>query len=226
MTVNKKFSLKGYKILVTAGGTQEPLDAIRFIGNKSSGIMGFSLAKEAKKRGAYTILISGPTTLPPPRNIKVIPVRTAKEMYQVCLKYFSRVDAVVKAAAVSDFRPEKVAKQKIKRTGRDLTIVLKENPDILKSLGKRKKNHQVLIGFSAETENLIEYARKKLQEKNLDMIVANDISRRKYGIGSKENKVTIITRDGRIEETPILPKEKIAIIIINKLAQLLREKTH
>ncbi|MEW6607154.1 MAG: bifunctional phosphopantothenoylcysteine decarboxylase/phosphopantothenate--cysteine ligase CoaBC [bacterium] len=211
--LNSSSLLKGKKILVTAGGTREPIDPIRYIGNRSSGKMGYALALAAKEFGAEVTLISAPTQLEPPQGVKTIFVETALQMQDEVLKAFPEVDVVISAAAVADFSPVQVAPQKIKKTTSSLSLELKKTPDILAELGKKKKD-KILIGFAAESENLILNAKKKLKEKNLDLIVVNDI---KTGFGQDTNQVTIITRDDRIEELPLLPKKEIARRILAEI---------
>ncbi|MEW6095962.1 MAG: bifunctional phosphopantothenoylcysteine decarboxylase/phosphopantothenate--cysteine ligase CoaBC [bacterium] len=206
--------LRGKKILVTAGGTCEPIDPIRYIGNRSSGKMGYALSVAAKEFGAEVILISAPTQLESPPGIKTIFVETAAQMREEVLKAFPEVDIVISAAAVADFSPQKVSTQKIKKTTKDsFTLKLNKNPDILAELG-RKKGNKILVGFAAESENLIPNAKKKLKEKNLDLIVANDI---KTGFGKDTTQVTIIAKDGRCEELPLLSKKEVAVRILKEL---------
>ena len=169
--------LKGEKILITGGPTQEPIDPVRFITNRSSGKMGYALAKMARRRGAEVILITGPTSLPlPRRDIKVVPVRTAEEMRKAVFAHWEGSSVVIKAAAVSDYRPKVISQKKIKKGNTDTTLDLERTKDILEELG-RKKGNRILVGFAAETENLMANARKKLKEKNLDFIVVNDVTK-------------------------------------------------
>jgi len=209
--------LKGKKVLVTAGGTCEPIDPIRYIGNRSSGKMGYALAGAAKEFGADVTLITAPTQLEAPTGVKIIFVETASQMRDEVLKVFPKVDIVISAAAVADFSPQKIATQKIKKTTSHLILKLNKNPDILAELGQKKQD-KILIGFAAESEDLIQNAKKKLKEKNLDLIVANDI---KTGFGRDTTQVVIITKDGKCEELPLLPKREVAARIMNKINELI-----
>lgn len=212
--------LEGAKVLVTAGGTEEPIDPIRFIGNRSSGRMGYALAEAAVARGAQVMLVAAPTALPVPGNLEFVPVRTAKQMRDVVMKKFEQVDVVIKAAAVADFELSQVSKEKIKKKN-GLTLKLIKTPDILAELGKLKKG-QLLVGFAAESENLIANAKEKLKNKNLDLVVANDISNEDFGVGKEINQVTIIDKLGRIEELPVMRKQEIAHAILDRVSDLLK----
>ena len=221
-SISKSFDLKGVKILVTAGGTREPIDPIRYIGNKSSGKMGYALAEAALGRGADVILISAPSALPVSGKLQLISVGTCTEMQEAVLEKFEEVDVVIKAAAVSDFRPASTSKEKIKKTDK-LTLELVGTPDILAELGKRKKE-QILVGFAAESENVIANAKAKLQSKHLDMVVANDISREDIGIGKELNQAAIIDSSGAAEELPVMSKKEIAEKILDRLVALISKK--
>nr|WP_297309850.1 bifunctional phosphopantothenoylcysteine decarboxylase/phosphopantothenate--cysteine ligase CoaBC [uncultured Flavobacterium sp.] len=215
----KNSPLSGKKLLITAGPTYEPIDPVRFIGNHSSGKMGYDIADAAANLGAEVILISGPSHLSPKNsNVKLHRVFSAQEMYNLCHDYFSKVDTMVAAAAVADYRPKVVATQKIKKSDADFTIELEKNPDILASLGKIKK-HQFLIGFALETENEIEHAKAKIQKKNLDLIVLNSLNDEGAGFGKPTNKVTFIDRDFNIFPQELKSKEKVAIDIVSKIVQ-------
>lgn len=216
-------TLKGKKVLVTAGGTREPIDPVRYVGNRSSGKMGYALAKAAAERGAKVVLVSGPTALECPPDVQRININTARQMREAVLAEFADADIVIKAAAVADYRPQQVAEQKIKKTGNQLTIVLEKNPDILQELGQLKK-HQILIGFAAETQELINHATDKLNRKNLDMIVANDVTLPGAGFNADTNIVKILHRDGKIEEIEKLSKEKLAGIILDKIVKITNDK--
>ncbi len=207
--------LKGKKILITAGGTCEPIDPIRYIGNRSSGKMGYALAIAAKEFGADVTLISAATQLDPPAGIKIRFVETASQMRDEVLKVFPEGDMVISAAAVADFSPEEISTKKIKKDISPLTLKLTPNPDILAELGQKKQD-KILIGFAAESENLIPNAKKKLKEKNLDLIVANDI---KTGFGKDTTQVVIITRDGRCEKLPLLTKREVAVRILKEICK-------
>jgi len=209
----------GKKILVTAGPTTEPLDPVRFISNHSSGKMGFALARAALRRGAEVTLISGPTALSPPKKSKFINVRTAQEMRQAVLENFSEADFLLMAAAVSDYRPKEMVKQKIKKTASKISLELEQNPDILAEIGQIKDT-RVVVGFAAETEDLIKNAQKKLTEKNLDLVVANDLTMPGAGFAVDTNIVKILDRSGKVEELPLLTKEELADRILDHLKGL------
>jgi len=212
-----KLPLKGRKILVTAGPTYEAIDPVRFIGNHSSGKMGYDIAITAANSGAKVILISGPTALKMNHpNIEVVDVISAQDMFNACHKYFYAVDVVVAAAAVSDYRPKYIAQQKIKKAATNFSIELEKTKDILASLGEIKQN-QFLIGFALETENEIENAKVKIQKKNLDLIVLNSLQDEGAGFGKPTNKVTFIDHSFRIEAMELKSKEEVANDIVNKI---------
>jgi phosphopantothenoylcysteine decarboxylase/phosphopantothenate--cysteine ligase len=215
----QKLPLKGKKILITAGPTYEAIDPVRFIGNHSSGKMGFDIANEAVQLGAEVILISGPTHLKADNSrIKLFRVQSAEEMYQQCHLYFNEVDVAIAAAAVADYKPKVVANQKIKKSVSDFSIELEKTKDILASLGEIKKN-QFLIGFALETENEIEHAKLKIQKKNLDLIVLNSLNDEGAGFGKATNKITFIDKSFQIEPMPLKSKEEVAKDILNKIIQ-------
>ena len=215
----EKLPLKGKKILVTAGPTFEAIDPVRFIGNHSSGKMGFDIANEAAKNGAEVILISGPTHLKTENSqVNLIRVTSAQEMYDACHQYYTDVDVAIAAAAVADYKPKNVANQKIKKNDATFTIELEKTKDILGSLGAIKKN-QFLIGFALETENEIEHAKLKIQKKNLDLIVLNSLNDKGAGFGKPTNKVTFIDKNFQIEPMDLKSKEAVALDIINKIIQ-------
>ena len=213
-------SLRGKKILVTAGGTVEAIDPVRYIGNRSSGRMGFEIARAAVAAGAEVILISGKSELESPRGLTFVKVESAVEMREAVLKEFDSVDAVIMSAAVADYRVKNPAAQKIKKSAETLTLELVKNPDILRELGALKKN-QVLVGFAAETQNILEYANKKLVEKNLNFIVANDVTAAGAGFGVSTNIATIIHRGGEVENFPKMSKAELAEKIIARLEKIL-----
>ena len=213
-------TLANKKILVTAGGTIEPIDPVRYIGNRSSGKMGYEIAKSAVDYGAEVILISGKADIAPPKNLRFIQVESAEQMREKVLSEFDSVDAVIMAAAVADYRVKNISSQKIKKSDESFTLELVKNPDILKELGALKKN-QILIGFAAETENLIDYANKKLVEKNLDMIVANNVAIEGAGFSVDTNIATFINRAGEIENLDKMSKSELADKIILRLVNLL-----
>ena len=215
----EKLPLRGKKILVTAGPTYEAIDPVRFIGNHSSGKMGFDIANEAANKGAEVILVSGPTHLNVQNNsIQLIRVTSAQDMYDACHEFYEKVDVAIAAAAVADYRPKKVAEQKIKKNETTFSIELEKTKDILASLGEQKKN-QFLIGFALETENEIEHAKQKIQKKNLDLIVLNSLNDKGAGFGMPTNKVTFISKDFTIEPKELKSKEEVAQDIINKVIQ-------
>ncbi len=215
--LESKLPLKGKKILITAGPTYEAIDPVRFIGNHSSGKMGFDIAQSAANLGASVILITGPTHLKLNHSlITVIPVISADEMYNACHLYFANVDVAIAAAAVADYKPKNVQKQKIKKAAADFTIELEKTKDILASFGELKKN-QFLIGFALETENEIENAKAKIQKKNLDLIVLNSLQDPGAGFGKTTNKVTFIDSSFRIESMELKSKEAVADDILNKV---------
>ncbi|MDH7479907.1 MAG: bifunctional phosphopantothenoylcysteine decarboxylase/phosphopantothenate--cysteine ligase CoaBC, partial [Syntrophomonadaceae bacterium] len=215
--------LQGLKVMVTAGGTRESIDPVRFITNHSTGRMGYALAEAASERGASVVLISGPTHLPPPPGVELVRVTSAREMQQAVQVRFAETDVVLKAAAVADYRPKTAAEQKIKKEEGGLVIELERNPDILYELGQQKQR-QVLVGFAAETENLEEYSRKKIVQKNLDLIVANDVSREGAGFGTETNIVTLFYPDDRKLELPCMSKREVAHRVLDEVAKILSER--
>lgn len=209
--------LRNKKIIITAGPTYEAIDPVRFIGNHSSGKMGFDIAEALSSKGAEVILISGPTHLNTKnKSIQLHRVVNADEMYEVSHKFFNEADVVVAAAAVADYRPKNIALQKIKKDDATFTIELEKNKDILASFGKLKKN-QFLVGFALETENEIENAKLKIQKKNLDLMVLNSLQDEGAGFGTSTNKVTFITKDFEIEPHSLKTKEEVATDIANKI---------
>ena len=213
--------LSGLRILVTAGPTLEPIDPVRYISNRSSGKMGYALARCARRRGASVTLVSGPTCLDAPPGIEFLAVKTAHETRQAVLDNRGGCDVIIKAAAVSDYRPREREKQKIKKRKDTLAIDLVKNPDILGELGSEKKEFPcILVGFAAETEDLVANSREKLKAKNLDMIVANDVSRADAGFETDTNMVKILSADGEVEESPLLTKEEVADLILDRIRAL------
>lgn len=208
--------LEGKKILVTAGPTRESIDPVRFITNHSSGKMGYALAKAAARRGAEVTLVSGPVSLPAPRFLETVYVETAKEMFQAVSELALKQDAIIKAAAVADYRPAAVADHKIKKSGGELSLELEPTDDILAWLGQHRREDQFLCGFSMETENLIENSRKKLEKKNIDMIAANSLKEPGAGFGVDMNVITLITRKG-LERLEKMTKEEAAHEILNRI---------
>ncbi|HYX51030.1 MAG TPA: bifunctional phosphopantothenoylcysteine decarboxylase/phosphopantothenate--cysteine ligase CoaBC, partial [Ktedonobacteraceae bacterium] len=229
--------LAGYKVVVTAGGTHEPIDPVRYIGNRSSGKMGYALAIEARDRGAHVILISGPVVLDVPYGVEVRKVETAIQMRNAVHDAVIDADVLVMSAAVADFRPAEVAAQKIKKRESQeldeqngLSLHLVRNPDILEELAysvdattgnERSGRPLVRVGFAAETSNLIAYAREKLVAKHLDLLVANDVSRSDSGFGTETNKVDIFHANGTMEDLPVMPKAGVAAAIWDRIVSLL-----
>ena len=220
-----KKDLKGERILITAGPTVEGVDPVRYITNRSSGKMGYALARIARRRGADVVLVSGPSLVPPPRqDILFIPVRSATDMRNAVFDHYQDCAAIVMAAAVADFRPKEVFVQKIKKGDSETYLMeLEKTPDILKELGE-VKGDRILVGFAAETQDLIENAEKKLYAKNADFLVANDVSQPGAGFEVDTNIVTILTRQGKTRSLPLMTKEAVANIILNQIARRLRRR--
>ena len=216
--------LQEQTVLITAGPTCESFDPARHLSNRSSGKMGYALAQSAKRRGARVILISGPTSIKTPHGVEMIHVNSALQMYDAVMENYNDADIAVMAAAVSDYRPEKNMEQKIKKGSGKLGLKLIPNPDILKELGKRKKKSKVpfLVGFAAESCDHIEEGKRKLKEKNLDLIVVNDIIGKDTGFGTDTNQVNLIDRDYQLEKLPLLSKEECAYIIWDKILKLIQ----
>lgn len=220
----RQATLCGREFLVTAGGTIEPIDPVRFLGNRSSGKMGYAIAEEAARRGARVTLIAGATVvLPDPDHphIRTLHVESAEEMKNAVIEASVRADVVIKAAAVADYRVKEIASEKIKKSDETMTLSLIKNPDILKELGEKKREGQILVGFAAETEHLLENAKEKLRKKRLDLLVANDVSRKGAGFASDHNEVKILHADGSIEDIPLQRKSRIASILLDRIEVLL-----
>ena len=215
----RRHDLDGEHVLVTAGPTQEPLDPVRYITNRSSGKMGYALAEAAAARGAHVVLISGPVNLMPPRGVEVVHVHTAVEMHDCVMEHLAPATIVIKAAAVADFHLGKVPDQKVKKTAARISMELDPTPDILAELG-RKKGDRLLIGFAAETQNLVQEARRKLESKNCDMVVANLVGGSDSGFESDENEVTLLTRTGETIPMARASKREIADRIFDQLLRL------
>ena len=219
--LSKDQDLKGKSIIVTAGPTVESIDPMRYITNRSTGKMGYSIAKEAIERGADVTLITGPTNLTPPQNLKkLVKIESAKDMYEAVLENLDENDVVIKSAAVADYKPKNYSNKKIKKSDDDLVIELDRNKDIAQEIGKIK-NNKILVGFAAETNDLIENASLKIKKKNLDFIVANDLTKEGAGFGVDTNIVKIIDKEGNITEYPKMKKEEVANIILDKIKELL-----
>ena len=217
--MGKDGDLAGRTVVVSAGGTMEPIDPVRVITNHSSGKMGYALAEAARDRGADVVLVTAPTSLADPALVKVVQVRTAEEMGQAIQEHVTKADALVMAAAVADYRPTETAGQKIKKADDDLNISLAKTTDILKSA----KGNFVRVGFAAESQNLVENAKAKVGSKNLDLIAANDITAEGSGFGSDTNKVTLIDRDLAVEELPLLSKYEVSNRILDRVKGLFKD---
>ena len=217
--IGKNGDLAGKTIVVSAGGTMEPIDPVRVITNHSSGKMGYALAEAARDRGADVVLVTAPTSLPEPALMKVVQVRTAEQMWQAIQSHLKKADALIMAAAVADYRPTEAADQKIKKADDDLSISLAKTTDILKSA----KGDFVRVGFAAESQNLVENAKAKVGSKQLDLIVANDITAEGSGFGSDTNKVTLIDRELAVEELPLLSKYDVSNRILDRVKRLFRD---
>jgi len=220
-----KKDLSGQRVLITAGPTLEPIDPVRYITNRSTGRMGFALAKMARRRGAEVNVITGPHYLSlPRRDIPQIVVHSAEEMHDAVKQYFEDCPIVIMAAAVADFRPKDTLEQKItKRKNGSYLVELEKNPDILKELGEKRRNH-ILVGFAAETSELMENAETKLKEKNLDLIVANDVTQPGAGFGVDTNIVKILDAAGKVRKLPLLSKDEVADIILDQVVKLVKKK--
>ena len=218
-------SLQGVRLLVTAGGTREAIDPVRYIGNRSSGKMGYAIAAVAAERGAEVILVSGPVSLAAPTGVTRVSVESALEMRDAVLAAFPTVDIVIKAAAVADYRPDVVAEQKIKKQSSNMTVNLIKNPDILAELGSSKSS-QFLVGFAAETQDLAKNATEKLRRKNLDMLVANDVTQAGAGFESETNIVKVFYQDGVSEELPQMSKRELAAVLLDRVQQKRKMKDY
>jgi phosphopantothenoylcysteine decarboxylase/phosphopantothenate--cysteine ligase len=214
-----KKDLMHEKIIVTAGPNAEPIDPVRFITNRSTGKMGFAMARVAWQRGAEVTLVSGPTSLSPPRGVRFCAVRTAREMQQAVLEHYPQATMIVSAAAVADYRPARVAPQKIKKTDGPLVIELTRNPDILGELSQQK-GYRLHVGFALETEQVLENAMRKLHNKNLDMIIANDVRQEGAAFAHDTNIVTLIDRSERMETLPLMSKDEVAHVVYDRLLSL------
>ena len=216
--------LKDQAILITAGPTWESFDPARHLSNRATGKMGYALARAARRRGGRVILISGPSALDPPSGVETVNVISAQQMHDAVMEHYNSIDIVVIAAAVSDYRPGITMEQKMKKGGTAIELELVPNPDILKKLGKKKKKakHPLLVGFAAESSHHIEEGRRKLKEKNLDLIVVNDILGKDTGFEADTNQVSLIDRDYQLEKLPLLSKEECADMILDKVLKLLQ----
>ncbi|MCL5878518.1 MAG: bifunctional phosphopantothenoylcysteine decarboxylase/phosphopantothenate--cysteine ligase CoaBC [Deltaproteobacteria bacterium] len=215
-----KKDFQGRHILVSAGPTREYLDPIRFISNPSSGKMGYALAKAARMRGADVTLVSGKVNIKPPYGVHFIEVESAHQMFEKINSFFKKTDCIIMSSAVSDFTPSKTSPQKIKKTSEHLDISLDRTKDILSAVAKNKED-RIIVGFAAETENVEQYAREKLRQKNMDMIVANNVTEKNSGFEADTNKVVIINRDGTAEDFPLMRKSDLADVILDRISSLI-----
>ena len=206
--------MKGVRLVVTAGPTREVLDPVRYLTNHSSGKMGYAIARQAANRGADVVLVSGPSSQAVPANVTLVPVQSARDMFEAVKQQYAQADIVIKAAAVADYRPKTVAAQKIKKSDGDMVLELERNPDILAWLGEHK-DHQILMGFAAETNDVKQHALGKLQRKHLDFIAANDVTQQHSGFGKDTNQITVYGADGSVHELPVLSKEDAADCLLN-----------
>lgn len=227
LVLGREGPLAGRRLVVTAGGTREPLDPVRYLGNRSSGKMGYALAQAALDRGAEVILVTAPTALRPPVGAQVEVVETALEMHDAVLAFSEGAAALLMAAAVADYRPSSFAEQKIKKEGRaTIDITLERNPDILLDIARRRvrgNGPEVVVGFAAETEDLIARARDKLLAKRLDLIVANDVSAPDSGFDAESNRVTLLGVDGSVEPLPLMSKDEVAVRVLDRVVEMMRE---
>ena len=215
--------LRGLRIVVTAGPTQEAIDPVRYLTNHSSGKMGYAIARQAANRGAEVVLVSGPSSQSAPAGVTVVPVKSAQDMFAAVQQEYDAADAVIKAAAVADYRPKTVASQKIKKSDGDWCLELERNPDILAWLGAHK-NKQILVGFAAETNDVQQNALSKLQRKRLDLIAANDLTEQHSGFARDTNKITLYGADGSVTELPVLSKEQAADALLDKVLAIYQNR--
>lgn len=216
--------LEGISILVTAGPTREAMDPVRFISNHSTGKMGYAIAEHAQRRGAKVTLVSGPVSITPPKGVEVVPIQSACDLREAVIARLSETDWVIKAAAVGDYRPASRAEDKIKKKSDDLSITLVRNPDILAEIGEKKRDDQTICGFSMETRDLLQNSRAKLEKKNCDMLVANNLKTAGAGFAHDTNVVTLLYRDGTTEPLELMQKETIADIILDRMLKLHQNK--
>lgn len=224
-TLGRNGPLAGLRVVISAGGTQEPLDPVRHVGNRSSGRMGYALAEAARDYGAQVTLVTAPTGLPLVYGVDTVPVRTAAEMHDAVIDRLDATDVLIMAAAVADYRPAHTAEHKIKKQDGELVLRLERTVDILAAVAKRRTgpaDGKIIVGFAAETENLLENARDKLLRKRLDLLVANDVSASDSGFEVATNRVTLLTPDGAPDPLPLLPKEEVAERILDRVAALWR----
>lgn len=218
--LNPKRDFEGRTVLVTAGPTREMLDPVRFLSNRSTGRMGYALAEAAARRGARVVLVSGPVELPAPSGVQLVPVVSTQDMFEAVTENARTADIVIQAAAPADFTPERVAPQKIKKTGADMAVSLVSTPDIARTLGESKRPGQILVAFAAETENALENARGKRMRKNADLIVVNDVTKPGAGFAGDTNIVTVISADGETEY-PVMSKRDVAEAILDQVCRVM-----
>ena len=216
--------LSGLSVLVTAGPTREAMDPVRFLSNHSTGKMGYAIAERARARGARVTLVSGPVALTPPEGVEVVPITSALDMYDAVLSRLPRLDWVIKAAAVGDYRPATCADDKLKKKQDDMSVALVRNPDILKEIGARKNDHQTVCGFSMETRDLINNSRAKLEGKNCDMLVANNLRTAGAGFAHDTNVATLLYRDGSAESLDLMAKDSLADIVLDRMLAIHQKK--
>jgi phosphopantothenoylcysteine decarboxylase/phosphopantothenate--cysteine ligase len=221
--------LVGRRVVVSAGGTREAIDPVRFVGNRSTGKMGYALAVAARDRGAQVTLVTAPTALPDPLAVEMVRVESAAQMRDAVLAACAQADALAMAAAVADYRPSESAKQKIKKGADDLTLQLTRTPDILVEVARLRESGdgpKVTVGFAAETQDLLSNAQEKLQRKRLDLIAANDVTASDAGFATDTNQVTLLSADGTVEALPLMTKEEVAHEIWDRVTQLLGNQEH
>ena len=216
--------LSGLSVLVTAGPTREAMDPVRFLSNHSTGKMGYAIAERARARGARVTLVSGPVALTPPEGVEVVPITSALDLYDAVLSRLPRLDWVIKAAAVGDYRPATCADDKLKKKQDDMSVALVRNPDILKEIGARKNDHQTVCGFSMETRDLINNSRAKLEGKNCDMLVANNLRTAGAGFAHDTNVATLLYRDGSAESLDLMAKDSLADIVLDRMLAIHQKK--
>lgn len=219
-TIAKEKDMKGKKVLVTAGPTREALDPVRFLSNHSTGKMGYAIAKMAMLRGADVTLVSGPVNLTPPPFVKVVAVESAQEMFEAVRDAAEEQDIIIKSAAVADYRPTKIAEDKIKKSDEEMSIPLERTTDIIKYLGEHKREGQFICGFSMETKDMLANSSKKLEKKKMDMIVANNVKEEGAGFATDTNKVVVITQDG-MKDLPLMSKEEVADSLLSEIMERL-----
>ena len=215
--------LKGKKVVVTAGPTREKLDPVRFLTNFSSGKMGYAMAEAASRLGAETILVSGPVAIEAPRNVEVVNVESTEDMFVAVLEHFDSASIIVKTAAVADYKAKEIHPQKMKKKDGEVTIALEKTTDILSELGKRK-SHQILVGFAAETNDVVHYAKGKLEKKNADYIIANDVTEEGSGFGTETNSVTLVGKNDIEVHFPQNSKKELALQLFHTIIELEKDE--